>query len=210
MSGIGTLALFVLAMLAGLVAGAIRGGKPRSLLEARIHAKPVGLICLAVQAVVGALALRSLGIPRGVGALLLTAALVGLLGVARANGKLPGVPLLALGLLANLLVLVLNLGVPVAVSTLERAGIAVERPLQHRPDAKRVLDGPGTRVSLLGDRLAVRPLRSTVSFGDVAELAGLFLLVQALVMGTSRGSEEEDATAHAPKARTVPWSTWAD
>jgi hypothetical protein len=160
--------------------------------------------------VVGALALRSLGIPRGVGALLLAAALVGLLGVARANGKLPGVPLLALGLLANLLVLVLNLGVPVAVSTLERAGIAVERPLQHRPDAKHVLDGPGTRVSLLGDRLAVRPLRSTVSFGDVAELAGLFLLVQALVIGTARGSEEEDATAHAAKARTVPWSTWAD
>jgi hypothetical protein len=210
MSGIGSLALFVLAMLAGLVAGAIRGGKPRTLLDTRLQAGPVGLICLAVQALVGALALRSVGIPRGVGALLLGAALVGLLGVARANGRLPGVPLLALGLLANLLVLVLNLGVPVSVSTLERAGVAVERPLQHRPDAEHVLDGPGTRLALLGDRLAVRPLRATVSFGDVAELAGLFLLVQALVMGTARGSEEEDVTAHAPKARTVPWSTWAD
>jgi Family of unknown function (DUF5317) len=210
MSSIGTLALFVLAMLAGLAAGAIRGGKPRTLLETRLHAGPVGLVCLAVQALVGALALRSVGIPRGVGVLLLGAALVGLLGVARANGRLPGVPLLALGLLANLLVLVLNLGVPVPLSTLERAGVAVERPLQHRPDAEHVLDGAGTRLSLLGDRLAVRPLRATVSFGDVAELAGLFLLVQALVTGTARGSEEEDAAAHAPKARTVPWSTWAD
>jgi hypothetical protein len=210
MSGVGTLALFVLAILAGMVAGAIRGGKPGSLLDARLHAKPVGLICLAVQALVGALALRSVGIPRGVGALLLGAALVGMLEVARANGKLPGVPLLALGLLANLVVLVLNLGVPVSVATLERAGIAVERPLQHRPDAKHVIDGPGTRLSWLGDRLAVRPLRSTVSFGDVAEFAGLFLLVQALVMGTARGSEEDAAAHGAPKARTVPWSTWAD
>src|SRR6266487_3173930 len=116
MVGLGTLALFVLAILAGVGAGALRGGR-----------------------------LRSLRIPRGVGALLLGLALVGLLGVARANGQLPGVPLLALGLLANLLVLVLNLGVPVSVDTLHRAGVAVEQPVPHRPDAKHVIEGPGTR-----------------------------------------------------------------
>src|SRR6266540_275738 len=196
MTGLGTLALFLLAVLAGIGAGAIRGGKARSLLEAKVHAKLVGLVCLGLQAIVGALALRSVGIPRGVGALLLGLALVGLLGVARANGQLPGVPLLALGLLANLLVLVLNLGV------------AVEQPVPHRPDAKHVIDGPGTRLAVLGDRLAVRPLRTAASFGDVAELAGLFLLVQWLVIGSAR--REEDAAHGSPKARTVPWSTWAD
>jgi hypothetical protein len=207
MAGLGGVVLFLLAILAGVAAGALRGGKARSLREARVHAKLAGLVCLGVQAVVGALALRSLGVPRGVGALLLGLALVGLLGVARANGKLPGVPLFALGLLANLLVLVLNLGVPVPVDTLERAGVAVERPVPHRPDAKHVIDGPGTRLALLGDQLAVRPLRTTVSVGDVAELAGLFLLVQWLVIGSAR---EEEAPPGSPKARTVPWSTWAD
>src|SRR6266542_1432004 len=201
MTGLGTLALFLLAVLAGIGAGAIRGGKARSLLEAKVHAKLVGLVCLGLQAIVGALALRSVGIPRGVGALLLGLALVGLLGVARANGQLPGVPLLALGLLANLLVLVLNLGVPVSVETLDHAGVAVEQPVPHRPDAKHVIDGPGTR-------LAVLALRTAASFGDVAELAGLFLLVQWLVIGSAR--REEDAAHGSPKARTVPWSTWAD
>jgi Family of unknown function (DUF5317) len=208
MIGLGTLALFLLAVVAGIGAGAIRGGKARSLLEAKVHAKVVGLVCLGLQAIVGALALRSVGIPRGVGALLLGLALVGLLGVARANGQLPGVPLLALGLLANLLVLVLNLGVPVSVETLDHAGVAVEQPVPHRPDAKHVIDGPGTRLAVLGDRLAVRPLRTAASFGDVAEFAGLFLLVQWLVIGSAR--REEDAAHGSPEARTVPWSTWAD
>src|SRR6266567_4828365 len=208
MVGLGTLALFVLAILAGVGAGALRGGRLRSLLEAKVHARVVGLVCLGLQGIVGALALRSVGIPRGVGALLLGLALVGLLGVARANGQLPGVPLLALGLLANLLVLVLNLGVPVSVETLDHAGVAVEQPVPHRPDAKHVIEGPGTRLAVLGDRLAVRPLRTVTSFGDVAELAGLFLLVQWLVIGSAR--REEDAAHGSPKARTVPWSTWAD
>lgn len=208
MGGLGTLVLFVLAILAGLAAGVLRGGRAHSLLETRVHARLLGVVCLGVQAIVGALALRSVGIPRGVGALLLGLALVGLLGVARANGRLPGVPLLALGLLANLLVLVLNLGVPVAVDTLHRGGVAVEQPVPHRPDAKHVIDGPGSRLAVLGDRLAVRPLRTVASVGDVTELAGLFLLVQWLVVGTAR--REEDAAHGSPKARTVPWSTWAD
>ncbi|HZC98965.1 MAG TPA: DUF5317 family protein [Actinomycetes bacterium] len=204
----GNLLLLVLVGLAGVGAGVLRGGKPRSLPEAKVQARPLALTLLALQAVIGSLALRSVGIPRGVGAVLLFIALIGLLAAARANGQLPGVPLLALGLLANLLVLVLNFGVPVSQDTLTRAGIAVERPLPHRPDAKHVMEGPGTRLALLGDQLSVRPLRTVVSFGDVAELAGLFVLVQALVIGPAR---REEGSAHgAPRARRVPWSTWAD
>ncbi len=204
----GTLVLFVLVGAAGVGVGVLRGGKPRALLEAKVQAKPLAVALLALQALVGSLALRSVGIPRGAGAVLLFIALVGLLAAARANGQRSGVPLMALGLLANLLVLVLNLGMPVSEQTLTRAGIAVERPLPHRPDAKHVIEGPGTRLAPLGDRLAVRPLRAVTSFGDVAELAGLFLLVQALVIGSGR---REEGSAHgAPRARTVPWSTWAD
>src|SRR6266498_3151847 len=134
----GTLLLFVLAGLAGIGVGMLRGGKPRSLLQAKVHARALALALLALQAVVGSLALRSVGIPRGAGPILLFLALVG----------------------------------------------------------------------LLGDQFAVRPLRAAVSFGDVAEMAGLFLLAQALVLGsTPRAPRAEDSAHGAPEARTVPWST---
>ena len=141
---------------------------------------------------------------------LLLASLVVLLGVARANGRLPGVPLLALGLLLNLVVVLANLGMPVPAETLERAGIGVEQPAPDRPDPKHVLERGGTRLGLLGDRLAVRPLRTVTAYGTVIELAGLFLLLQHLVRGPGP-FRREDGTAHgAHEARTVPWTTWAE
>ncbi len=205
----GLLLLLIFVAVAGIAIGVLRGGVPKGLAESSVAGKQLGLICLLLQSVIGALALRSIGLPRGAGALLLAVALIVLLGVARANGQLPGVPLVALGLFCNLLVLTLNLGVPVAATTLERAGINVERPLPHRPDAKHVLEGGGTRLAVLGDQLAVRPLRAVVSVGDVAELAGLFLLLQGMVLAIP-SRRRADAAHGAHEARTVPWSTWAD
>jgi len=105
-----------------------------------------------------------------------------------------------------------NVGMPVRAETLERAGIGVEQPVPDRPDAKHVLERGGTRLGLLGDRLAVRPLRTVTSYGTVIELAGLFLLLQYLVRGPGPfRREDESATAHgAHEARTVPWTTWAE
>jgi len=146
------------------------------------------------------------------GVVLLVAALATLLGIARTNARLAGVPLLALGLTLNLIVVLGNVGMPVRAETLERAGIGVEQPVPDRPDAKHVLERGGTRLGLLGDRLAVRPLRTVTSYGTVIELAGLFLLLQYLVRGPGPfRREDESATAHgAHEARTVPWTTWAE
>jgi hypothetical protein len=101
---------------------------------------------------------------------------------------------------------------PVPATTLERAGIAVEQPAPDRPDAKHVLERGGTRLALLGDRLAVRPLRTVTAFGTVIELAGLFLLLQHLARGPGSGPyRREDGTAHGDhEARTIPWTTWAE
>jgi hypothetical protein len=200
--------VFLLVAGAGLAVGRARGGRLRGALAAEVKGRRLALAALAVQALVVALPLRALGLPPVLGAVLLVAALVTLLGLARANGRLPGVPLLALGLLLNLVVVVANLGMPVPAATLERAGIAVEQPPPERPDAKHVLDRDGTRLGLLGDRLAVRPLRATTGYATVIELAGLFLLLQHLVHAATR---REDGTAHgAHEARTVPWTTWAE
>ena len=133
-----------------------------------------------------------------------------LVGVARPNARLPGVPLFALGLLLSLLVVLLNFGMPVPADTLERAGITLEQPPPDRPDAKHVLERDGTRLGLLGDRLAVRPLRTVTGYGTVIELAGLFLLLQHLVRGPGPFRREDGTTHGAHEARTVPWTTWAE
>jgi Family of unknown function (DUF5317) len=197
---VGELALFLLVAGAAVAVGRARGGVLRGLLEPGVKARWLALACLVVQAAVVAVPLPGLG-----GVVLLVAALATLLGIARANAHLPGAPLFALGLLLNLVVVVANLGMPVRAATLERAGITLEQPAPDRPDAKHVLDRGQARLGLLGDRLAVRPLRTVTGYGTVVELAGLFLVLQALVRG------REDGTAHgAHEARTVPWTTWAE
>jgi len=120
------------------------------------------------------------------------------------------VPLFALGLLLNLLVVLVNFGMPVPAGTLERAGITLEQPAPDRPDAKHVLDHDGTRLGLLGDRLAVRPLRAVTGYGTVIELAGLFLLLQYLVRGPGPFRRDVGTAHGAHEARTVPWTTWAE
>jgi Family of unknown function (DUF5317) len=197
--------LLLLVAAAAVAVGLARGGGLRRLRDHGIKAVWLAAVCLAVQATVVVLPMPGVG-----GAVLLLAALATLLGIARANARLPGVPLLALGLLLNLIVVLANLGMPVPAATLERAGIAVEQPAPDRPDAKHVLEHDGTRLGLLGDRLAVRPLRTVTGYGTVIELAGLFLLLQYLVRGPGP-FRREDGTAHgAHEARTVPWTTWAE
>ena len=194
--------LFLLVAVAGVAVGLARGGGLRRLRDHGVNAVWLGVFCLAVQASVVLLPIPGVG-----GVVLLVAALATLLGIARANGRLAGVPLLALGLLLNLVVILANVGMPVPAATLERAGIGLEQPAPDRPDAKHVLDRGDARLGLLGDRLAVRPLRTVTGYGTVVELAGLFLLLQHLVRGPGP-FRREDGTAH--EARTVPWTTWAD
>jgi hypothetical protein len=202
--------LFLLVAGAGVAVGLARGGTVRGLRDPEVKAARLGLACLAVQCLVVVLPLRAVGLPLALGPVLLLAALAALVAVARPNFAVAGVPLFVLGVLLNLLVVLVNFGMPVPAGTLERAGIALEQPAPDRPDAKHVLERDGTRLGLLGDRLAVRPLRTVTAYGTVIELAGLFLLLQHLVRGPGP-FRREDGTAHgAHEARTVPWTTWAE
>ena len=202
--------LFLLVAGAGVAVGVARGGSVRGLRDPGIRAARLGLACLAVQCLVVVLPLRAVGLPLALGPVLLLAALAALVAVARPNFAVAGVPLFVLGVLLNLLVVLVNLGMPVPAGTLERAGITVEQPAPDRPDAKHVIERDGTRLGLLGDRLAVRPLRTVTAYGTVIQLAGLFLLLQHLVRGPGP-FRREDGTAHgAHEARTVPWTTWAE
>ena len=187
--------LFLLVAGAGVAVGRARGGTLRGLRETGVKGRPLALACLAVQATVVVLPLRAIGLPLGLGTLLLLGALVTLLGLARANGRLAGVPLLALGLLLNLIVVVANLGMPVPSATMERAGISVERSPADRPDAKHVLERDGTRLGLLGDRLAVRPLRA---------VTGMPTLARTTIRLSSRPRASSGTPARAPLALAIP------
>src|SRR4029453_9842192 len=98
---------------AGVAVGLARGGTVRGLRDPGVKAARLGLACLAVQCLVVVLPLRAVGLPLVLGPVLLLAAPATLVVVARPNAKLPGVPLFALGLLLNLLVVLINFGMPV-------------------------------------------------------------------------------------------------
>lgn len=68
-----------------------------------------------------------------------------------------------------------------------------------------VLERPGTRLGVLGARLAIPPGPTMVSVGDVTQYAGLVLLVQGLMLaGTRRRLQASPARRLARLARHAP------
>src|SRR5829696_1749196 len=91
--------LFLLVAAAAVAVGLARGGALGQLRDHGVKAVWLAVGCLAVQATVVVLPMPGIG-----GVVLLVAALATLLGIARTNARLAGVPLLALGLILNLIV----------------------------------------------------------------------------------------------------------
>ena len=96
------------------------------------------------------------------------------------NIALPGIPLVAAGMLLNALVIVANGAMPVSTSAAAEAGLGAEAlrldedPLRERLDDR-------TRLALLGDRVPVPApgWAQVISAGDVLVAAGLGLLLVA-------------------------------
>jgi hypothetical protein len=63
--------------------------------------------------------------------------------------------LIGLGLVANLSVVGINGGMAVSKATLERAGISATSPDLGELGPQYVLERPGTRLGVLGARLAI-------------------------------------------------------
>jgi hypothetical protein len=141
-----------------------------------VRVRAVRLLAAAAVVQVGTSVLApGSGVARAT-ALVLTTLLVGLFLVG--NARLPGVPLIGLGLLLNVVVVGLNAGMPVSVAAAGRAGIA-PADLHLDRDAMRQPTGPHTHLAALGDVVPValpgRP--QVVSPGDVLVAAGVGLLL---------------------------------
>ncbi|MDI6824299.1 MAG: DUF5317 domain-containing protein [Bacillota bacterium] len=107
-----------------------------------------------------------------------------------ANLRLPGMPLVAVGLLLNLAVIAANGGrMPVSPEALQAVGLGRLVPALGAGEVPtHALMGEGTRLAFLGDVFRLPPpfwRPCAFSLGDAFLAVGAFVLVQAL-MGAGR------------------------
>jgi Family of unknown function (DUF5317) len=183
---LGALSILLLVIAAGVAVGQLRGGDLDGLRAVPMKALPLTVAALALQVLLGLQGLRLDGALPMIGSVLLVASLLLGLIVVWVNRRLPGMLLIGLGLLANLLVVGINGGMPVSRATLERARISATSPDLRELGPQYVLERPGTRLGVLGARLAIPPGRTMVSVGDVAQYAGLVVLVQGVMLAGTR------------------------
>lgn len=196
------MALLLLALAAGLAAGYARGGRLHRLgdrppVRSRLILTALGAYALGVAGswvwepllpVMTALCWFTLGF------------------YAWLNRSYFGASLIALGLAANGLVILLNGGMPVSTSAEQRAG--VETTVTERPDEGVVtVAGDDSRLPWLGKTIPVAfpPLPGAVSPGDVAVAAGVAAALATALTGRRTAPAAERAEApRRPQRRPVP------
>jgi hypothetical protein len=141
---------------------------------------------------VGGLAIQFLPLPEGQGGMdllvrsgVLALSYALLLLFAFVNVRLPGMPLLFLGLACNGLVIVANGGMPVSAEALRDSGQAdVIRMLADEGAAKHHLMTDEDILTFLADVIPVpAPIRQVMSVGDVFVYAGLIWLTVSAMRG---------------------------
>ena len=192
------MSLVVVVLAVALAVGWLRGGSLDRLGSLPLRARALVVLALLVQ-LVGTL----VGGPVHPFGLALSAVLVVVFLVR--NRGLRGTGLVALGLLANALVVGLNGAMPVRLEAAARAGTDV--PALVLGDTRHELEGPGTRLRLLGDvipvPLPVRP--EVVSVGDVLVAAGLGQLVAVgMIAGAGTPRPRGVQTPQGQQRRALP------
>ncbi|TDD69070.1 hypothetical protein E1262_13630 [Jiangella aurantiaca] len=186
------MALLLLALVAGLAAGYARGGRLRRLGERPPVRSRLILTALGAYAVgvAGSWVWEPL-LPA------MTALCWFTLGFyAWLNRAYHGARLIALGLAANGLVILLNGGMPVSVSAEQRAGVEVTAA--ERPDEGVVtVAGDDTRLRWLGKTIPVAfpPRPEAVSPGDIAVAAGVAAALATAMTGRRTAAARERAEA---------------
>ena len=163
-----------------VVAGLLAGGSLRRLEQVKLHWWGVALGGLALQ---GISLTSSLDPP--VGSVLLIASYALLLAFAWINRRLPAAWLVIAGLTLNILVIVVNQGMPVSASAIETAGARAEG-LVGTGTGKHHLMGPEDTLTPFADVIGIPPpIGAVISMGDVLLYAGVAILVVALMLGRS-------------------------
>ena len=166
--------LLLLAAAAGLLAGRVCGGRLRYLAQLRVRTWSLVVAALAGQTFVGLL-------PGDLRPVVIVAVCTCLVVWCMSNLSLepvaPGMLLLGTGVLANLVVIAANGGMPVLAPALGQAGIPRSLDVSRGLLYKHVAMATHHNLSFLGDRFPVDWFHTVVSAGDLVMLAGIFLVL---------------------------------
>lgn len=170
----------VLAVLTGLVVGALRRGRLRAIARTRIHHPEFIAVAIGCSLFVD---VSDAG-PSG------AVALVGLIGgivFAGLNLHLAGMAVIAVGIAANLLPVALNGAMPVRADALVEAEMVTADELDRVAlSGARELRNDDTLLAVLGDTYPVRWTGQVVSLGDLIMMVGLADVVTNLMLQRRR------------------------
>jgi hypothetical protein len=189
--------LVVLALVAAVVLGVVFRGRPSTFFRPTV--RRFGLMGIVLVSLFTAPLSKSTGLYVG----WLAVGFLALLWFGLVNRGRPGVSLMLVGLLANIVMVVLNAGMPVSVPALERAGVPASRiPFQNeawveaRPTKNPLREQLTTETVLpwLAESIPLAlPLRPAVaSPGDVLLGAGAALFVFTGLTGFGRALPEKE------------------
>ena len=191
---------------AGLLAGYLAGGSVRNF--DRVHVHWWG-------AAIGGLALQVAPLRRWVDDDVAVAALVGsyalLIAFVWVNRRLPGAPLLLIGLALNMAVITLNGGMPVSESAIEISGGSEETLPAAIDDGKHHVMTASDVLTPLADIIALPPPVATVlSIGDLFLYAGIAAFTVIVMRGRFAENRRPPAWIqmyrgkHLPPQRRLP------
>ncbi len=188
--------LVLLAIAWGLVVGWILGGRVRGLEQVRLRGESLFVILLVASVLIPRMAMRWLDQQWHEPLRYAWAAvMVVLVVLAVLNWRHHGAVLMGGGLLLNIVVIMLNSGMPVDSSAVRVLSRTAELP-DGVSDAFHHVASPDTLLALLGDVVPVpgpSAVRAVASLGDVLLLAGLALIVlQGMLQGRQWTSAAPD------------------
>lgn len=179
------MALVTIALVLAAALGVALGGRPAAL--ARVPLAGWGLLAAAACSQVGGSLVASAqdsSTPYEVGSV---AAVLLLIGFLVRNSALPGVPLVALGLLLNVVAVAANGAMPVSQWAAERTGVDLSR-IAAGLDARHQVADASTALRPLTDvvPVPVPGFREVLSPGDLLVAAGLALLLVTALLWDQR------------------------
>ncbi|MBI2874002.1 MAG: DUF5317 domain-containing protein [Firmicutes bacterium] len=191
------------AVILALIIGFLRGGRLKTLGDFTLKGAWIAGLALALRMGLTFLGLRGNPVILAYGGLFQILSYLLLLGVVWANRRTPWMNLIGAGILLNFLVIVTNGGhMPVSLEGLRIVGLEEwAQSLETGSYVTHVAMNAETRIPLLADRIPVPspyPHPRLISLGDLGLAAGIFLLIQGiLIRPVRRDSEHQDQTGEA-------------
>jgi hypothetical protein len=203
-------ALVAVVLVLATVVGVAAGGRPAALARVPLSGWPLLAAAAGCQVAGTVLArLTDSAVPYAAGSLAAVALLIGFL---LTNASLPGVALIAIGLLANTAVVLANGAMPVSRWAAAKAGVTLA-DIDNGLDPRHVVAGASTSGRILSDVIPVRIpwWPEVVSPGDILVAAGLGLLLFSGLLWPQRHkevgrSEDEPRDTTRANASTTPGS----